>query len=281
MPDDRDPARERPADDDAPPAELRERLAGERFELLRQVDELLDRPMTVLAFVWLVLVVLELTVGLSPLLNALNLAIWGLFVLQFALEFVIAPRKGTYLRRNWLTALSLVLPALRVVRIARLARALRAVRGVRLVRVVSSANRGMRTLGRVMGRRGFGYALALTLLVNVLGAAAMLAFERDVPGSAIDGFGTALWWTAMTLTTMGSDYFPRSAEGRVLALLLAIYGFAVFGYVTASIASLFVVRDAEEGEGELAGARELAELRAEVATLTRRVEALLAAERRP
>ena len=281
MPDDRDPARERPADDDAPPAELRERLAGERFELLRQVDELLDRPMTVLAFVWLVLVVLELTVGLSPLLNALNLAIWGLFVLQFALEFVIAPRKGTYLRRNWLTALSLVLPALRVVRIARLARALRAVRGVRLVRVVSSANRGMRTLGRVMGRRGFGYALALTLLVNVLGAAAMLAFERDVPGSAIDSFGTALWWTAMTLTTMGSDYFPRSAEGRVLALLLAIYGFAVFGYVTASIASLFVVRDAEEGEGELAGARELAELRAEVATLTRRVEALLAAERRP
>ena len=42
------------------------------------------------------------------------------------------------------------------------------------------------------------------------------------------------------LTTMGADYFPRTGEGRVLGLLLAIYGFAVFGYVTASIASLFV-----------------------------------------
>ena len=268
-------------DDDAPPAAVRERLAGERHELLRQVDALLDRPMTVLAFVWLVLTVVELTRGLSPLLNALNLAIWGLFILQFALEFAIAPRKGRYLRRNWLTALSLVLPALRVVRIARFARALRAVRGVRLVRVVSSANRGMRTLGRVMGRRGLGYVLALTLLVNVLGAAGILAFERDVPGSAIDGFGTALWWTAMTLTTMGSDYFPRSAEGRVLALLLAVYGFAVFGYVTASIASLFVARDAEEGDGELAGAREIAELRDEEAALNRRIETLLEVQRRP
>ena len=259
----------------------RRRLAGERDELLQQVSDFLAGPMTVLGVVWLVLIVVDLTRGLPPLLDALNLAIWGLFILQFALEFAIAPRKGRYLRRNWLTALSLVLPALRVVRIARFARALRAVRGVRLVRVVSSANRGMRTLGRVMGRRGLGYVLALTLLVNVLGAAGILAFERDVPGSAIDGFGTALWWTAMTLTTMGSDYFPRSAEGRVLALLLAVYGFAVFGYVTASIASLFVARDAEEGDGELAGAREIAELRDEVAALNRRIETLLEVQRRP
>ena len=58
----------------------------------------------------------------------------------------------------------------------------------------------------------------------------------------------------MTLTTMGADFFPLTPEGRLLGLLLAIYGFAVFGYVTASIASFFVARDAEEGDGELAAA---------------------------
>jgi voltage-gated potassium channel len=79
---------------------------------------------------------------------------------------------------------------------------------------------------------------------------------------------------------MGSDYFPLSGEGRLLCLLLAIYGFAVFGYVTASIASLFIARDAEGDDGEVAGARQLDALRAEVSTLTRRVELLLEAQGR-
>ena len=258
----------------------RKELDSERFELLHRLSSALEWPMTVLALVWLVLVVVELTRGLSPFLDALNYAIWGLFVVQFALELLIAPHKGLYLRRNWLTAVSLLLPALRVVRIFRVVRVLRATRGLRLVRVVTSANRGMRTLGRVMGRRGLGYVVTLTLLVNILGAAGILAFERGVDGGSITSFGTALWWTAMTLTTMGADYFPQTAEGRLLGLLLAVYGFAVFGYVTASIASLFVARDAEAGDGELAGAGQLEALRAEVAALSARVDALLQLQER-
>jgi voltage-gated potassium channel len=237
--------------------------------------------MAALGVVWLVLVVVELTSGLSPFLSAVNYAIWGLFVLQFLLEFVIAPRKLDYLRRNWLSAVALAVPALRAVRVLRVARVLRAARGARLLRVVSSANRGMRSLGRVMGRRGLGYVVAITSLVNLLGAAGVYALERDVPGGGITSFGTALWWTAMTLTTMGADYFPRTAEGRLLGLLLAVYGFAVFGYVTASIASLFVARDAETEDGELAGAAQIAALRADVAALTASVDALLAAQGRP
>lgn len=256
-----------------------EELEGQRFELLRQIEGALERPMILLALVWLVLVVVDLAAGLSPFLEAVNTAIWVLFVLHFVLEFTIAPQKGAYLRQHWLTAVSLVLPALRVVRIARVVRALRAARGLRLVRVVSSVNRGMRTLGRVMGRRGLPYVLALTLLVNLLGAAGILAFERDASRGAIAGFGSALWWTAMTLTTMGADYFPHTPEGRVLGLLLAIYGFAVFGYVTASIASFFVARDAEDDEAELSGAAQMRALRDDVATLSRRVESLLARQR--
>jgi len=65
-----------------------------------------------------------------------------------------------------------------------------------------------------------------------------------VPDPAgIHDYGTALWWTAMLMTTMGSAYWPQTGEGRILCVLLALYAFAVFGYVTATLATFFVSRD--------------------------------------
>src|SRR5690606_9988450 len=132
---------------------------------------------------------------------------------------------------------------IRVVSVVRLLRTARAARSLRLLRVVSSTNRGMKALRASMGRRGLGYVVALTVLVTLAGAAGMYTFERDGT-NGFDSFGVALWWTAMIMTTLGSDYWPQTAEGRVLALLLALYAFAVFGYVTASLATFFIGRDA-------------------------------------
>ncbi len=71
----------------------------------------------------------------------------------------------------------------------------------------------MGPLRRRMSRRSLGYVLALTMLVTLAGAAGMLAFEREAPGGgSIRDYGTALWWTAMIMTTMGSDYWPRTAR---------------------------------------------------------------------
>ena len=47
----------------------------------------------------------------------------------------------------------------------------------------------------------------------------------------------------MLLTTMGSEYWPRTPEGRFVCLLLSIYAFAVFGYITATLASFFIGSD--------------------------------------
>jgi voltage-gated potassium channel len=200
------------------------------------------------------------------MLEAIGLVIWVLFIVEFAIEFVLAPRKLVYIRTNWLTALSLVLPALRVFRMLRLFRVLRAARGLRLIRLVTSLNRGMRALGASLGRRGFGYVLALTIVVTISGAAGMYAFENNVPGG-LTSYSEALWWTAMIMTTMGSAYWPGTAEGRVLCLLLALYAFGVFGYVTATLATFFIGRDAEAAEGEIAGAAALRALREEIAEL--------------
>ena len=62
--------------------------------------------------------------------------------------------------------------------------------------------------------------------------------------------------------------------GRALCFILSLYGFAVFGYVTAALATFFVGWDAEDEEAELAGAKSLEALRAEVAALRVNIRSL-------
>ena len=253
-------------------------LNQQRHQLLQQLQRWLETPMLVLAFVWLALLVGELIWGARRLFETLGIGIWVVFIVDFAIAFVLAPHKVDYLKTNWLTALSLLLPALRIFRVFRVFRLLRLARvgrGLRLLRVVSSMNRGMHALGASLSRRGFGYVIALSVLVTFAGAAGMYAFENEGAGS-LDSYGEALWWTAMIMTTMGSQYWPASVEGRVLCVVLALYAFAVFGYVTATLATYFVGRDAHDDSAELAGADQLAELQAQIAALRNDIGALSA-----
>lgn len=255
-----------------------------RWRELRRLEAWLEKPMLGLALLWLVLVVIELTRGLSPALEAAGWIIWGAFVAEFVLRLIIAPARVEYLRRNWLTLLSLLVPALRifrvfrVLRVARALRASRAARGTRLIRVVGAVNRGMTRLGASMSRKGFGYVIALTVVVVLAGAAGMHAFERDHSGpEGITDFPSALWWTAMIVTTMGSGYWPVTLEGRILCVMLSLYALGILGYLAAALAAYFVGRDDEvSGRGDVAGKIEA--LSAEVLALRADVQALLRRE---
>mgnify|MGYP006213894177 CR=1 FL=1 len=120
---------------------MKRQLVNERKRLLSSVEKLLEGPMVFLGFVWLLLLVIELVRGLTPALNIISLTIWGLFIIDFLLKFFLAPEKTVFLKANWLTAVSLVIPALRLLRILRI---LRLLRGVRVVKVVASLNRSMK-----------------------------------------------------------------------------------------------------------------------------------------
>ena len=141
------------------------------------------------------------------------------------------------------------------------------------MKIVGTANRSMNALRRTLERRKFGYVAGLTMLVVGLGAAGMLNFEpaRDVHGG-FTSYGDALWWTAMLLTSIGSQYWPVTTEGRLLTVLLSLYGFATFGYITATIASYFVGRDAERKDAPVAGSGQVEQLIREVQALRAELE---------
>jgi voltage-gated potassium channel len=220
-----------------------------RWQTLEDFRDWAEVPLIFLAFIWLVLLVVELIWGLTPLITAFGTSIWIVFIIEFGISLSLAPKKLTYIRRNWLTVIALVVPALRILRFARVVRLLRvsrAIRGMRLIKVVGSLNRAMQALRSSMSRRGLGYMGVLSCIVILVGAAGMYAFEGGrQEAEGFQSYGDALWWTAMIITTLGSEFWPRTFEGRVLGFLLSLFAFGVFGYFTAVLASFFIGHDAE------------------------------------
>jgi voltage-gated potassium channel len=217
----------------------------ERRRALHQLEAWIETPMIILSFVWLGLFLAELLWGTAWPMTVIVTIIWLVFIGEFVLRLTLTPDKTTFLRRNLLTIIALIVPAFRAFAALRFIRVARAARGLRLIRVVATANRGMNALRRSMRRRGLGYVLLLTLSIALLGAGGMLALE---PSPEVEGgfrtYWDALWWTAMLLTTIGTDFWPRTMEGRMLCFLLATYAFGVWGYITASLASFFIGQEA-------------------------------------
>ncbi|MBI4498146.1 MAG: ion transporter [Chloroflexi bacterium] len=244
-----------------------EEVARQRGELLARVSDWLDAPLSLLAFVMLGLLILELTVELSPAWAArvvqAQLAIWVIFAAAFLLEFALAPAKVQYLKTHWLTAISVALPALRAVRVFRAARALR---GLRLIRLVTTFNRGTGAIEQIFRRGQFGYVAALTLIVTITAAAGASYFERGAPQASITTLGDAVWWAAAMVTTINAQLETTTFEGRVIGLLLRVYGMTVAGYVTAAIAA-YLIGQPEPPERAEAEHSELHQLRLQVARL--------------
>jgi len=132
-------------------------LNQERSEMLQHCQDWLEMPMLALSFTWLGLFIVELVWGLNPLLEAIGITIWIIFIADFCFKFILASHKLYYLKHNWLIAFSLLIPPLRTFRIVGIIQSIHTVRGIQLLGIMTRTNRGMRLLAASLERRGFGY----------------------------------------------------------------------------------------------------------------------------
>ena len=89
--------------------------------------------------------------------------------------------------------------------------------------------------------RVFNLLLAVSLLVLLGG----LGFSLLEPqgGSWLVRFGTGVWWSIVTLTTVGyGDVVPQSFGGRLVGVGLMLGGVLSLSLLTATVASVFVER---------------------------------------
>lgn len=164
------------------------------------------------------------------------------FLFDFFTTLYQAPNKVQYLKWGWMDFLGSI-PALPVLRMFRL------VRFVRLYRILGQTS--LKDLWRTFIQRPAESSLLITVLLGItlLGFSSffILTFETHAPNGNITSADDAIWWTMVTVTTVGyGDFYPVTTPGRAVALLLMIGGITLFSVLTSYLSTSFISADSED-----------------------------------
>ncbi|MFI4934772.1 MAG: ion transporter [Caulobacterales bacterium] len=192
--------------------------------------------------------------GRERLFDTLEAIFAWTFAAEYALRLWIAVEEASYRgaflgRLRWaLTPMalidliawapSLILPGLvptYVLRIFRLARILRLAKLGRMSRAWS-------LIVEAVAARRFELMIVTCAggFVMLLSATALYMVEGQIQPEHFGSIPRALWWSAMTLTTIGyGDVYPLTVLGKVLAVLTAVTGIGLIAAPTGVLAGAF------------------------------------------
>lgn len=109
--------------------------------------------------------------------------------------------------------------------------------------------RRLRVLRNKQSMRMITY-LSIILALIITGASGVMIFEYTNQNGSIKNFFDALWWSLVTITTVGyGDVVPVTFWGRIIGIFFILLGFIIFSTFTAYVASSFVDSKVKERKG--------------------------------
>ncbi len=221
----------------------------ERNEELKDVTyEIFIGILSLLSIVNIVLYYLIPSDDVSAVIAIMDGMLSLVFLSDFTFRLLTAESKQYYFFRQfgWADLLaSLPFPQLKLLRLFRVVRAGRMLRAYGPVGIFKEfvSNRASSTL------------LSLLLLVFLLlefGSMTVLAVEQYAPDANIVSGGDAVWYTFVTITTVGyGDLFPVTSGGRIFGMLIMAIGVGVFGTLTGYLSNFFLSGEAAISQAEL------------------------------
>lgn len=189
--------------------------------------------------------------ALQQILSVMNALFSVIFLIDFIYRIRTAPSAGAYFFKHfgWADLLaSLPFPQAKILRVFRLVRVARLMRDV-----------GPRNLWKAIVRDRAGSALLLLLLMGILvlqfGSLMVLRVEQYANGANITSASDALWYTIVTISTVGyGDQFPVTDAGRIIGAGIIVIGVGIFGTFTGYLANLFLTPKKSKDESDAAAA---------------------------
>lgn len=204
--------------------------------------------------------IFELPGDVIRILIYVDTIICVIFFVDFLQQLKAAPSKLGYMKWGWLDLISCI-PLMEMNQFARLIRVFRLIRAIKSISMISHA------INENKASSSLHFMVVISLMMMVFGSIYILYLEKGMPGANIHNAGDAFWWTFVTITTVGyGDFFPVTAEGRIVAMILITTGVGMFGSFTAVLAS-WIMDSSNERKMEDQIVKEVSDLRSEVKEL--------------
>ncbi|MFH0265976.1 ion transporter [Vibrio rumoiensis] len=175
-------------------------------------------------------------------LLGIDTAICLLFLLQIVIDCCRAQHKLRYLQSHWLDIVASI-PGIEILRLARI---------WHIYRMLALFKYGTTFINQVkQNRKEATLATIFTLLIILVcsGSIFMLMFERDAINSNIHTASDALWWSLVTISTVGyGDHYPVTLAGKVLATAMIVCGVGIFGMISGLITSILTSPSQKESQ---------------------------------
>ncbi|NMH65344.1 ion transporter [Shewanella salipaludis] len=210
-------------------------LSGPKpFELAMMLLSLMS------VIVVLVMTFAPLDTETSRLLFFIDTGICLIFLTNFSVGLFQAHSKSYYFKLHWIDLIASI-PAIEAFRFARIFQILRVVRLIRMSRSL--------LVPLIKQRQQTTLASLLVAMVTILAFSSIiiLIVESGTEGANIQTAEQAIWWSLVTISTVGyGDYYPVSTAGHVLGGLVIISGVSFFGVISGYMASVFVAPEESE-----------------------------------
>jgi voltage-gated potassium channel len=201
--------------------------------------------LTVLSLVIMVAIFLPLSDTTITLLQVYDNLICAIFLIDFFLNLRAASKKSDYFikERGWLDLLGSI-PSLGLTfKYAGLFRLARLSRFTRLRRLFRGKNK--KALVKDVIENRSQYTLFITVLMTILiltiTSVLVLQFESKSPDANILTGGDSLWYSIVTITTVGyGDRYPVTLGGRITAMFIMFMGVGIIGALASILSSLLV-----------------------------------------
>ncbi len=229
-------------------------------------------PMLILTLAYLILFIVRVSYNLPPhMVKAIDTAdfcIWFIFLLEFIILLTLSLDKVKFVKTHAIDLLIVIIPLFRVLRLVTVAELylgaeiasasvtetfLRFLKGdSKIASLVLFIVRATSNAKTVLVKGKMRHIVLLIIFITIFLGALEVYFERDAPNANIVNIYDGIWWSIVSITTVGyGDRYPVTLPGRIVGVALLTIGVALFTLLTAEMSSLLVGKHEDQDKAEI------------------------------